>query len=225
MKTQFEVSGFNINKDQSYDYNTVSRIRNGLVRAIRDQKVLPKFIVMVYDDNILQYAKNKGGTSSTVFERLLKWLICQCDRLISTQKEYLPIKAKKVNEPYFIWIQPLVHRNFKNNQLREKFAVCLEKTATYHENTFALPLKKVWDENDSALFSATDNKFTANSYISYWEAVDQTVRYADTLLLKKESSTKNKSKVGQRESSEPKYFKSANKFDKHHWKSTTWKRR
>ena len=59
MKEKFEVSRFMNNKDQSYDTNTISRIRNGLVTAICDQIVLPKMIIMVPDDNILQNIKEQ----------------------------------------------------------------------------------------------------------------------------------------------------------------------
>ena len=59
MKEKFEVSGFMNNEDQSYDINIISRIRNGLVSAICDQIVLPKMIIMVPDDNILQNIKEQ----------------------------------------------------------------------------------------------------------------------------------------------------------------------
>ena len=46
---------------------------------------------------------------------------------------------------------------------------------------------------DKALFNASDNKFTTKGFTAYWEAVDKVVKFADTLLLKKEAHKKAKS--------------------------------
>ena len=184
MKDNFEVSGFMNNIDLSYDVNTVSRFRNGLVGAIRDHKTFPKFVVIVPDNDIIKYIKGHHATSSAAMERILKWLMSQMDRLIATQREYLPLKARSY--PTMIWIAPPSHRNFCNNELRKNFTRALEKCASYHNKTFALHLKKSWEENDSALFNADDNRLTVAGYKSYWSGVDKALKFANTLLLKKE---------------------------------------
>ena len=57
MKERFEICGFMNKTSASLDENTISRFRNCLVGAILDQKVLPKIIVIVPDDNIIAYMK------------------------------------------------------------------------------------------------------------------------------------------------------------------------
>ena len=47
-------------------------------------------------------------------------------------------------------------------------------------------------EDDSHLFNAEDKKFTDIGYKSYWNAVDKTVKFAHTLLLKKEALASQK---------------------------------
>ena len=70
-KLHFEVSGFMNNTLKSYENNIVSRIHNGVVAAIREQPILPKYIVMVPDDNVLSYAGKKGASSQEAFERII----------------------------------------------------------------------------------------------------------------------------------------------------------
>ena len=61
-----------------------------------------------------------------------------------------------------------------------------------HANVYTLALKKVWDEKDKNLFMS---RFTAEGYKYYWEAVDKTIRYFDSVILKKNDKWK-KQKMG-----------------------------
>ena len=178
MKFQFEISGFNNNKNASYDNNTLSRFRNGLVAAITDQKILPKMAVIVPDDDLINYFclwyKKKEG-SYDGFERILRWLMCQYDRLITAQRDYLPNKAKRSNEPIFIWIEVPLHDNLNSSarEARNSFNKALQKAVSYHTNFYSLQLIKCWDESNPELYNKEDGKYTARGYVTYWEAIDK----------------------------------------------------
>ena len=58
-----------------------------------------------------------------------------------------------------------------------------------HVNVSSLPLKKVWDDKDVNLFN--NHRFTAAGLRAYWEAVDKTTRYFDSVILKKNANRKN----------------------------------
>ena len=203
MKENFELYGFNNDRKQSYDNNTLSHFCNGFAGAIRDKPNLPKFIVMVMDNDLIAYFKMRNpelkNGSPEGYERMLKWLMNQFNRLISSHKEYLPLKAKKNPlEPRFLWIIPPQHINFPDNEARENFASSLENAVMYHTSSHALELKKIWDPEDPTLFIKTDKKYSAQGLTSYWNAVDKAVKYVDTLLLKKlEARAKSKSQLAQ----------------------------
>ena len=209
MIEEFEVSGFNNNKNLSYDKNVISRMRNNLIGAMKDQPVLPKFIVIVLDDDVITYFKNRLKKKEKVknedmkagYERMLRWLMCQYKQSISSQKEYLPKKAKKPqNDPKFIWIALPTHKNFRNNELREIFSDSLETVTSHFHNNYTLKLIKIWDPNDPSLILEGEKNLTSTGFKSYWNAVDKAIKYADTLLLKKEAAKneKNKSNGNQR---------------------------
>ena len=84
-----------------------------------------------------------------------------------------------------VWIEAPTHCNFPDNNVREMFNRALGNSALYSENTWALRLKKIWDASDTSLFLQQQQRFTNEGYKTYWEAVDKTVRYADTILFKK----------------------------------------
>ena len=60
---------------------------------------------------------------------------------------------------------------------------CIQTSST-------LPLKKVWDAKDNNLFLKDSQCFTTDGYLAYWEAIDRTVRYFDSIFLKKCMKTK-----------------------------------
>ena len=197
----YKVSGFNNDKNLSYDRNVISCMRNNLVGAIREQPVLPKLIAVVLDDDIIEYfmirikeKKKRPDKTALIsaFSRLLKWLMCQYDRQIKTQKEWLPKKAKKDDQPRIIWIIPPSHTNMRNNTQREAFGEALQNTTEKYDRHYAVALKKIWDENDPTLFSASDLKYSSEGFKLYWNAVDKAIKYVDTLLIKKEVNKKNR---------------------------------
>ena len=223
MTEYFEVSGFMNDKGQSYDVNTVSRVRNNLVGAIREHKVLPKYIVVVLDSDLIKFAKLKAPKvrdTEAMYTRLMKWIMTQYDRLIASQKDYLPMKVKKnPDHPMVIWIEPPCHDSFRDNKFRKEFGLVLANNVQYHENHFSVKLIKAWNEDDSTLFDPQDRKFTAQGYITYWEAIDKAVKYVDTILVKKEAQKKKKAKAAKFTSKKIKGGTPKQRFfnDKFHW--------
>ena len=147
------------------------------------------------------------------------------NRIIEKYKDFLPIKSKCHNFPQIIWIEAPVHDSFSNNLMRQKYNHTVDTASQFHENTWSLQLKKVWDSHNHSLFNKVENKYSIEGIKTYWEAVDKTIRYADTILLKKPFKPKTISSTYQ-----DKHFDqnaSGNAFskcdytphtDKYHWK-------
>ena len=203
------MSGFLNNKTDSLDTNAVSRIRNLLVGAIHMQVQLPKLIVVVPDNDIIEYIDYRKYGAAEVYAKFLDWIMTQQERLIASQKEYLPLKARQLNYPQIIWIEPPLHDNFDNNTQRAIFGNILSNTAQFYDGVSVLQLKKIWDEKDTKLFVKENKRFTADGMKKYWEAVDKTVKYADTIGLQKQARLQKAKAVA-------KDFKQ--KHEKYKWK-------
>ena len=87
MKEQFEVTGFMNDKSSSLDTNTLSRFRNNFVGAVTDQPVLPKFVVIVPDNDIIKYVWYRKDDVQDGYVRLLKWLMSQYNCMVASVKE------------------------------------------------------------------------------------------------------------------------------------------
>ena len=54
-----------------------------------------------------------------------------------------------------------------------------------HLDVSVLHLKKIWNPEDSKLFIEESNRFTALGFQTYWEAIDCTVKFCDTTILRR----------------------------------------
>lgn len=158
MVESFEISDFHNDKDQSYDKNTLSRLRNSLLRAIKEKVRLPKIIVVVMDNDLIKFIRRNTEkhldtmAAAYIFEQLMKWLMAQYTRLIASQKEYLPKKVRPASGPTFVWIEPPIHDLFGDNKYHLLFGKAISRAAMYHDNNYSLQLKKVWDPADPTLY-------------------------------------------------------------------------
>ena len=143
-------------------------------------------IVVVPDDDLLNFINGRQYRSGISIEigKVLDWLMKEHNRVIEIQKDFLPAKSKRVNYPHFVWIEPPIHRNFNNKFMREKFVRCLHTAADLHDNVSVLKLKKIWDDSDNALFNKKSQCYTANGLNTSWEAVDCTLKFCDSTILK-----------------------------------------
>ena len=160
-------------------------------------------MVIVPDDNIISAFNYESYGVSQGVGKILHWIMNELDKLAEIHKDRLPAKAKRSNYPGFIWIEAPFHKYFGNNTQREKFNKALSTIGALHENVAVLGLKKIWDPENGSLFLQRENRFTADGFQCYWEAVDKTVRFADTIHFKKLQKNKDR-KCGQQPHSEAK---------------------
>ena len=185
-KENFNITGFMNGKFVSSNLSMLGRLKNALAAAIMENALLPKMIIVVPDDDIIKIVSSdvKCGLSRCL-GRLIDNVMTSFDRSIESIKEHLESKCMREDYPYFMWIQAPLHDGFANNDERVKFNKQMERMAKFHHNTVALQLKKVWKRNDSTLYVSEARRFTTCGYAVYWEAIDKTVKFCDTILIKK----------------------------------------
>ena len=47
---------------------------------------------------------------------------------------------------------------------------------------WSLLLKKIWNSEDNSLYLRDSHRFAATGYMTYWMAVDRTIKFWDTAL-------------------------------------------
>ena len=184
-KERYDVSGFFNNSINSKDRSVLGRMRNLLTSALSDRPLLPKLIILVPDDDLIRVIKAKSTYLEDTFTRVLRWLMKEYECIVLTHKEFMPVKSKRENVPFFIWIEAPFHTNFNDNERRRMFNNVLQEVAKSFDKVAVLSMKKIWEPEDPNLYLAESSRFTAAGLITYWEAVDRTIQYADTTILRK----------------------------------------
>ena len=103
ISSHYEVSVFFNDDPASLDKNVLSRLHNLLVGAINDRTILPKLMVIIPDDDLINYFLSKGGWNTVrAYRKLLNNIMTFHERVIAAHKEFLPAKAKVENFPHLV---------------------------------------------------------------------------------------------------------------------------
>ena len=194
VKAHFDTSGY-FNNFTSDNPSILSRVVNLLPNALAVQfsgKVLPlpKIIVIVMDDDIAKCFEGFSGVSKQL-SRVINYIMTEHERGIASFQDHLGVRSLKQDYPHIMWLHAPEHENFKNNHLRYKFNKCIDEVSKMHSNVTTLMFKKVWDPANGNLYLKESGRFTAEGYRAYWEAIYRTVRYFDSVILKKNEKRKN----------------------------------
>ena len=137
MKDSFNIT--ELSSSRTGEGNIMNRLINNIIMRINDQVLWPKLIVTVIDNNFTTTTQH-----NLIYDDCVHYIIKNLHEEIVKQKERLPLKAKKFKYPTILWLMPLSHVNFNDNEKRESFAVFLEKAVMqYNEMRFAR--MKTWD--------------------------------------------------------------------------------
>ena len=104
------------------------------------------------------------------------WLMRETKRLVKKQKDYLPNKAKRADEPKIIWIEAPLIVDFPNNEERDQFNKVLNEVGKL-QGISVLALKQIWEPDAHNYFIHSALRYTSDGLKQYWEAVDRTIRY------------------------------------------------
>ena len=166
---------FNAN---NYERNFLSKVRNVLVSALNDHQHLPKLIVMVLENDLIQSIQHNNFGVSLEGGILLEWLINETYRIILTRKDQLKNKFKCPGEPHVIWIGLPLHVSFPDNDKRTKFNNSLRKIVPMFNKMSVMQPRKGWSTVDESMFQ--NDKFTAAGLLKYWKAIDSAIHFWDS---------------------------------------------
>ena len=153
----------------------LSRIANSYAATLNKKDKLPKIVLIVLDDDIIQeFMDVKLGVSSA-FGIWLEWLVGTISQMTHDRKEQLPDKAVKTDYPVIFWTAVPHHRNFENAALRTKFNISLNTNVRPFQQMRVIKMKEIWDYNNTIIVSR--NRITPEGEIVYWKSVSTSVQY------------------------------------------------
>ena len=155
IKEQFEVTPYCNSRYNSNDHNMLSRLQNTLATAINESQRLPKFIICVLNNDLINFLKFNNIGMSPLIGEMLKWLVKEFNEIISLCKSQLPAKAVREDHPQFYWTVAPIHMHFDENEalIRKKYNLCLQSLLKKEPNMRAIKLKEFWDPQEMSLVS------------------------------------------------------------------------
>ena len=177
IRDNYDVTAYCSSRYSDKNNNIISRTQISVATALNKEELLPKFIVIWLDEDILSYlAYNNYGMTSLLGE-MMEWLVKSINEMVTTKKQYLPQKSKRENEPMIYWVAPPTHKNFDsdNNAARTKFSLCIDSIVRLYNNMRMIKIKQGWCQSDTQL--VMNNKITTKGLSSYWSAVDNSLSF------------------------------------------------
>ena len=112
IKENYEFPPHCSSRWSSANENMILRIRNSLVTGLNQQKngILPKYIVVVLDDDLITFLDFKHDGVATLLGTWVEWLAKEFNDVIKLRKDQLPKKVKKFeDDPFFYWVTAPTH--------------------------------------------------------------------------------------------------------------------
>ena len=176
IKEYFEVFPFCQSKYENADTNMLNRLRNSLLQGINEKSKLPKYIIVLLDDDLIEYLGYAGQGVSALLGDCVEWLCKEFTNLIDLAKSCLPTKASKTGYPQIYWVAPPHHANFDNNQARTKITNVLENVLVQYKDIRMIRMKEIWNYNNSNFVNEL-GQYTDEGWDQYWASVDAAVKF------------------------------------------------
>ena len=183
-KANFEIKKMASNRYHSNYTSALGRIRNTFAKMINQNDRLPKFVVIVLENDVTMSISDAcpDGEFHDTCRRMAKWLINEVRKLFMTKNDYLPKRGKR--ETKLVWIIPTRHDNYNDDFDRKVFGKYIQEFARFYENNIALELKQLWDCHENNIFDNRVKRFTNDGLYTFYRALDRTIWYADTIINK-----------------------------------------
>ena len=176
MKTAFDVFAFCNSKYSSKETNMLSRLKGTVSKAIEKRLKLPRFVVVVLDNDLIQFLAyiNKGMAS--LIGELFEWLVECMLQLLKDRKSILPDRAVQDDYPQLYFVAPPRHRCLPDNNERKLLLNCMEATAKVFENARIIKMIEHWSFSDLDLVS-DEGQFTSSGLTAYWSSINSAVAF------------------------------------------------
>ena len=175
MLDQFEVSAICNSRHNSSDENLLSRFRNTLVTAINEKVRLPKYILIVLDDDLLKFLDYYNVGSAGMYGDWLQYLVEEIHEIFKKGKQQLPKKAVKSDFPFIYWVAAPCHQYFDYNDQRAKHNLCLESICKTNNDMRIIKFKDHWDHKNNNL--VVSNRLLPSGKTAYWKAIDASLKF------------------------------------------------
>ena len=164
--------------------NPMTRMLNCFIEALNKYHVLPRFIIIIPDWDIVKFIDYSRYGISKMLGMCLEWLVGEFEKALSIKKEDMrQVRPGSVVslEPKFIWVK-MIERGGKSKNLDrfmevgEKYNAVLEQTLYKTRNMYVMGIER--KSIDNSCFELCSN-LNSRGKACYWAEFDRIVRKFD----------------------------------------------
>ena len=189
-KTSFDTYCFCNSRYTCNITNILIRMNMAIMEAIEKRKKLPKYVVIVMDNDIIEFVKTKNDGVAIVYGEYLESITKNMLQIFNDRKAQLPEKTRRENYPTIYWVAAPTHCNFYDNESRHKLNLCLESIVKGIDHMRIMRMKEIWSFEDKEL--VREGLYTPTGLAAYWQSVDATIKFN---IIRNENWTSNKIKI------------------------------
>ena len=181
----YNIKCFTTNS-QSLVTNILARFVNCLVKALNDAILLPRFVVVIPEWDIIRFVKKGMQEDEGIADWMvsaLEWIVLQMNRAVESKKDNLKCKKKGAvisNEPKIIWFKMINHLNgnshAKTLAWRTIFNNELEETLAGKPQHFIADVSQAMMD---ASLSDRNNSINGFGCVRYCTEVDKVLEWFD----------------------------------------------
>ena len=170
----------------SHVRNALARLTNALIKALNDHNQLPRFILVVPNNDLLEYIRSYKGGITTLTGVAINWIANQMIRGILAKKEALKkVRPGSVTpyEPKIVWVKMLeIPDNLYTFTAAQKFNKVIEKILVEKENHYLIDLHTKM--NNHVYFNKSN--LNGAGQVHFWKSIDDAIEDFDfhRVLLK-----------------------------------------
>ena len=115
-KENFEISVFCSSKHSDSNSNMISRLINSFAYGLNNNFKVPKYIVLLMDDDLIQYLGFIGKGTTRCYGEWLEYIVKTMLEMIKIRLASLPKKALKFGYPQIYLVSPPKYILFEDNK-------------------------------------------------------------------------------------------------------------
>ena len=225
MKSKFEVVLLCSSRFSNSNANIISRLLNTLAQAINERKKLPRYVVVILDNDLIKFLDYAEFGIASIFREGLEFLMEQFQQMFTDKKDLLPAKAVIPNFPCIYWVTAPRHKYFKDNPSHTKFNQALESVVKLLPNMRLVKMKEIWNYDNRNLVDPPAGCIIFEGLSLYWSSVDAAVKFnidKHEMFHQRHGNTdanvsNNTSKKNQQMDKMHDFFRRNKQQDKYHW--------
>ena len=110
IRAHYNITGyFNSLPPETECPNILQRLQALLANAIQQDPLLSKVIIIVLDDNMMDYLDHYNTDITRALGRWVEWIANEFHKIITTHKNNLPSKSHKFKYPSLLWCTIPLH--------------------------------------------------------------------------------------------------------------------